>query len=399
MPLSIANITPAMRKVPPFLLLDAFRGLAALWVVMYHSSMTFLLEHPGYARWPWYALCNIGQLGVVIFFTISGYCIAGAAHGALVSGRGTHRYAADRLRRIYPPYLATVTIAFVVLAVMLTARGYGYEPPTNYYSPPTPESGLFWTATLLLLQVELHQFCLVMVFWTLCYEILFYALIGLFLALARIFSERREMQSAFLFAAIGLTTQASLAWLLISPGTCPFPFDRWYQFGIGAILFQIVAARFAPETEIKSAWTHALGQMGIAVALTAAFALLYRLDDWPGHPSTRMQAATCLIFTLLLWVLFPRERRLAHSRLLFPLMWLGTISYSLYLTHTIVLPFISTGLRRLGFDGNGYMVTSLVFIAVSILGGWIFYLAVERHFISSRQKKRVAEELQEPAAG
>jgi peptidoglycan/LPS O-acetylase OafA/YrhL len=73
-------------------------------------------------------------------------------------------------------------------------------------------------------------------------------------------------------------------------------------------------------------------------------------------------------------------------------MWLGTISYSVYLTHTIGLPFVTTTLRHLGFDGNWYIVTSLVQIAASILGGWIFYLLVEGHFVSTRQKKRTAAE-------
>ncbi len=382
-----------MRKVPPYFLLDAFRGLAALWVVMYHSSMTFLLDHPEFTRLPWYALCNIGQLGVPLFFTISGYCITGAAHSTLRSRRSSGQFASDRFFRIYPPYLAAVLVATLVLAVMLLACQQGFVPPANYYSPPDPTSGLFWLATLLMLQVELHQFCLVMVFWTLCYEILFYAVVGLFLSLAQIGSRRLEQQSLFLFGALAVTTQLSLLWLLVSPNTCPFPFDRWYQFGLGAILFQLVASRFTDGPEGNSGRRHAGSQMIVAVILALLFAYLYSIDGSPGHPSTRMQAVTCLLFTGLLWFLFPHERKLAQSRPLYPLMWLGTISYSVYLTHTIGLPFVTTGLRHFGFDGKWYLVTALAQIVASILGGWIFYLLVERHFISSRQKKRTTAEL------
>lgn len=71
-------------------------------------------------------------------------------------------------------------------------------------------------------------------------------------------------------------------------------------------------------------------------------------------------------------------------------MRLGTFSYSLYLTHAIGLPFITAGMRNLGFDGDWFWINSLVQIALSVLIGWIFYLLVERHFISKRQQKRIA---------
>ena len=57
--------------------------------------------------------------------------------------------------------------------------------------------------------------------------------------------------------------------------------------------------------------------------------------------------------------------------------------------------------RRLGFDHERYWVTYFAEIGVAIVAGWLFYLVVERHFISPRQKQRVEEELTEqirPAA-
>jgi peptidoglycan/LPS O-acetylase OafA/YrhL len=220
------------------------------------------------------------------------------------------------------------------------------------------------------------------------------------MCLARLYSKRSSSPTpvdSLYFGALGLATQFSLLWLIVSPASCPFPFDRWYQFGLGALLFQLVAAGASTGSERKAALAQAWRQMGVAGLLTILFAICHDLYGSSGHPSTRMQAFAALAFLILLWILHPQERRLAQWKILHPVMWLGTISYSLYLTHTIALPFVTTGLRKLGFDTDWYIVTFLIQIAISILGGWIFYLAVERHFISSRQKKRVVEELKEPA--
>lgn len=385
-----------MPKIPPFLLLDAWRGLAAFWVVMYHSSMAFLEENPQYVPAPYYAISHVGKLGITLFFIISGYCITGAAYQALRLNQGTTGYARDRFRRIYPPYFATCLLALGVLLSVLFAQHHHILPPANYYPPPHPESPLFWLATLFLVQVELYQFCLVMVFWTLCYEIIFYTIIGLFLFVSSLVSHRlASLETTFtlFFGGTVLTTYLSLAWLIISPATCPFPLDKWYQFGWGALLFQLVAAQARPETERTKAVMRARQQIFIAGILTLLFAYFHSINGWPGHPSSRVEAMACLVVVGILWLVFPHERRLAQSRLIRPVMWLGTISYSLYLTHTIPLPFVTTGLRHLGLDRDWYWVTFLIQIAISIFGGWIFYLTVERRFISSRQKQRVATEL------
>ena len=377
-------------KVPPFLLLDVARGWAALSVAVYHSTMAFLERNPDYARQPYYALTSVGYLGVILFFLISGYCIIGTAYHALLSGQSVRRYAWNRLRRIYPPYLATCFLAIVVEIAVVLARRHGYEPPANYYAPPHPESILFWASNFLLLQAELYQFCLVMVFWSLSYEIAFYAIIGIFLFAARRWPRgpaSKTSATSLLFSANAMTAFFSLAWVTTSPATCPFPFDRWYQFGLGAMLFGLVAARYRSEEEVPQAVMTARVQMLIAVGLTAALTMVQL--RFGAHRPQHLDGIACLGFLGLLAVLYPYDRKLAWSRGMRPLVWLGTFSYSLYLTHTIGLPFITTGMRHLGFDYDWYWVTSLVQIASSILGGWIFYLLVERHFISKHQREIV----------
>jgi peptidoglycan/LPS O-acetylase OafA/YrhL len=252
------------------------------------------------------------------------------------------------------------------------------------------------------MQTQLGQPTLILVAWSLTYEIVFYALIGVLLVLAIACARRPSGATGIAVLQFGIAglTFISLAWLLVSANTCPFPLDRWYQFGLGALLFWVFTAKTG-----RSAWI-ARGQLVLAGILTLFFAFRYDLSDAGsgglvtrfviGHPSTRFQAVTCLIFVAILWALRPLDARLAHHRVLRPLMWLGTISYSIYLAHSLVMGFPDAIGRRLGFDHERYWVTYLAEIAVAIVAGWLFYLVIERHFISSRQKQRVKVELGEP---
>ncbi len=82
---------------------------------------------------------------------------------------------------------------------------------------------------------------------------------------------------------------------------------------------------------------------------------------------------------------------IARWKFVVPLVWLGTISYSLYLTHTIVIAFPDAGLRRVGFVGPWYMLVFVVQIMMAVATGWLFFVFVEKRFISQRQTKRIED--------
>lgn len=389
-----------MRKIPPYLLLDAWRGLAALWVVMAHSCVAFLAtaDNRRFIHFPLYEVSIWGQLGVVMFFVISGYCVMGAAYGALASGRSVWLYGFDRVRRIYPPYLAACAAAVGIGFLTGLAQSHHLLPLSHHEAIYQQSHQIgFWLANLLIVQSEFHQPEMLFIAWSLCYEIVFYAIIGIFLALARMLAHRWTLLAGVpvFYFGIGGLTLLTQAWLIISPDTCPFPSDRWYQFGLGALFFLVVA------TESSSwAWCMRM-QFGLAGMMATMIAFLHDrsagiVHDFAlGQPSLRLQAVTCLIFIAILCALKPLDG-MAHHRMLRPVMWLGTISYSVYLTHTLVIAFPDAGGRRFGFDHEWYWVTYFMQIAVSIGVGWLFYLGVERHFISSRQKQRIKIEMKNP---
>jgi peptidoglycan/LPS O-acetylase OafA/YrhL len=75
-----------------------------------------------------------------------------------------------------------------------------------------------------------------------------------------------------------------------------------------------------------------------------------------------------------------------------PLLWLGACSYSLYLVHPMMLPYVDILTRRAGLDGDRYWMSFWIQFAVAIVAGRVFYRLTEVHFVSQRQKRRLREE-------
>ena len=385
-------------RIPTFKMLDALRGLAALWVVMCHCCAIFLGISPRFSSWPIYAFSIKGQLGVVLFFLISGYCITATAYSTVASGKTISRWGFERVRRIYPPYLAACVLTSVSILIQIFAQKYNMVAHIKHLNIGEEyHTVTFWVANALLLQTEAHQSCLVLVSWSLCYEVAFYLIVGLMVWAARTSIQRfgDEFAVICLGLCVGVTTISSLIWLTISPATCPFPLDRWYQFGTGALFFFL--------TELKSNSLFGFSrkfqllvtsQFSLTLVLIAVFSLLRQTGgEDVGHPSSRIQAFTLLVFVGLLSVFRRFDRELAGRSLLRPLFGLGAFSYSLYLIHPMLGPYIDFPLRRLGLTGNLYIFTFIVEVVVSVAAGWLFFWAVERHFISSRQKIRFKSEL------
>ena len=150
-----------LKKIPQHFsaYLDLVRFAAAVGVVLYHLK-TNEVGPPAILR----ILPGIGHEFVVVFFVLSGYVIAAAVDKKPAS---LGDYALDRLARIYSVAVPTLLIstatalgmglgtvgeAFTGLAANLTFVGQSWS--ANVIPPTNPA------------------------FWSLCYEVMYYALFG-----------------------------------------------------------------------------------------------------------------------------------------------------------------------------------------------------------------------------
>ena len=95
---------------------NALRGLAALWVAWYHVTGLLQPESNLLAT-----LGRYGFMGVQVFFVVSGFVIPYALHRAHYQLPQYPRFLAKRLLRLHPPYLAVV--ATIALALPETREG------------------------------------------------------------------------------------------------------------------------------------------------------------------------------------------------------------------------------------------------------------------------------------
>jgi peptidoglycan/LPS O-acetylase OafA/YrhL len=131
---SLSGLRMTLR--PRLYLLDTFRGLASLSVVIWHYqhfyfdnhgklSANFILEaQPFYSSLQWFY--RHGSEAVQLFFAISGFIFFLTCHTAISTQKMSGwRFAALRFSRLYP--LHVVTLLFVALAQTLSYRLDGHH--------------------------------------------------------------------------------------------------------------------------------------------------------------------------------------------------------------------------------------------------------------------------------
>jgi exopolysaccharide production protein ExoZ len=369
-----AGLNPATEpnpKTQPYRLLDAWRGVAALWVVLLHSSGD---DHSA----SFFQFSLFGLLGVPMFFVISGYCIAHAAQGSLAKPRPLSHFLLARLRRIYPPYFFA-SLATILLATLLAL--FVEHHILNFFH----RGWRYYLGALTLTQPLLHVDYILPVFWSLSYEAAFYAIVAAFLLLAVYAKQRFRMLDA-----LGLLTVGTLIWLNLAGSACPFPWNRWPQFGFGALVYQVLAQprRKSPRfvfllcSVLMMAWAIRL----INDPMPPGFVPLGFIESLR-LGSNASQSLFCLPFALLLILLFRWDHALAQQWAARLFSRLGLFSYSVYLSHYITLRIVVQGTARLPLLVSHPLLLFWVKIAVCIGGGRLFFQLCEQPFLSTRQRQ------------
>ncbi len=351
----------------PYRLLDAWRGFAALWVVMLHVSLVGIPA-------PIYAFSQFGLLGVPMFFVISGYCIASAAVRSLNAPQPVAHFLRARVRRIYPPYiLASLVAAGLSAALSLLIRRH-VLPSSQLADLDIFHQPLrFYVAALTLTQVPLHTPFLIRVFWSLCYEAAFYAVVA-----ALLLAALRINQTPRLLDALGVVTLGALLWLNLRGEACPFPWNLWPQFGFGVLVYQLLAQ---PERR----WPRVL--FLLCGALLIVFAARHEYRGVLDPQLLTVRTGFSLAFAVVLLALFRWDGVLTACRPLRLFSSVGLFSYSLYLIHLLALGVVTQGVQRMAVLAAHPLPLYLVKIAVCLLIGRLFFHVCERPFLNTRQRQ------------
>lgn len=359
-----------MSKLPYRRDIDGLRTLAVVPVVLGHAGVA------GFSG---------GFVGVDVFFVISGFLITGILAREL--GEGTFsilRFYERRARRILPALFAVLITCFVV--------GYLILPP-DMYSGLAKSTGAtlaflsnvwFYRSTgdyfgvLAELEPLLHT-------WSLAVEEQFYIVFPLLLWLLAGRPGRRRWFQGRTATIWGVILMSVLSLALSVWATPRMPEANFYlsptrawELGLGAL----VALWLIPAPDRTTApWTPPVllrdlaGLLGLALILVS----ILTYDKYLPFPGLTA-IPPCLGTALILWAgahpggdrLTPSARILSFA----PFVWIGLISYSLYLWHwpvQVLFRVIGHSLHL-----SAYHIVLSVVLAVAL--AWVSWRFIERPF-------------------
>lgn len=336
-----------------FKLIQALRGIAAMWVVLHHAYWgrhvvdLYAALPPELAQ----TLFLRGFFGVEIFFVLSGFIIAHSVRGAEITARYVRDFALRRSVRLDPPYWAA--IAFVVTMATLSAR--------VVHKPYTPPTFLNVLAHLSYTQVILGFPEISGVFWTLAYEVQFYLILVLSLLIFQKLSRRlnRVVAALAVFSPLYI-----IAWIwgvfIHGDNSVGFFYINWYGFFVGALGYWAASKRY------------------VLVPFLALAAGLFLFG-----PDV---AKVCAVTAVLLHIT-QRNGSIVWALSWRPLQFLGSISYSLYLIHTPIQGASMFLLYRwIPRTAVGEAAALTLSVLTCVFGAFLFWWAIERpsHSLAKR---------------
>lgn len=328
-----------MQQHKRYLELDALRGFAAVFVMLFHYTL-------GMGQWWGF---DLGVTGVDLFFLISGFVIFMSIN-KVSSGK---EFVINRVARLYPTYWACVTITF---GVMIFLRAIHFNVAHDKHVPFTD-----YLVNLTMFQYYLGVKDLDVPYWTMIIEMLFYLLILLLYSL-------KQLKNIVAIGCI-INVIIILNFLLVTLKYIPnynilFPLVNHFALFFGGIIFYQLA-------------THTIGWVkGFTVILFCFLtqAIVYRFAGSDPDHVTWPQYVGMLVLYFVLFTLFVNDKLgFVISK---PALFLGRISFALYLIHSYIFRGVIGFLMKR--DIPFWVATLAITIPIVVILSWLITNYIEK---------------------
>ncbi|MDI3315501.1 MAG: acyltransferase [Mycobacterium sp.] len=348
--------------------LTGIRAVAALLVVGTHAAYTTGKYTHGYFG----LVCSRMEIGVPIFFVLSGFLLFRPWVNAAVCGGpppSVSRYARHRVRRIVPAYAVTVLLAYLIYQF----RVAGPNPGHTWI-------GLLRNLTLTQIYTDnylgsyLHQGLTQM--WSLAVEVAFYLALPLLAYLLLDLLCRRQWRPVRLLGALAGLASITPAWLLVVHTTNWLPngarlwlptYLAWFLGGMALAVLQAMGTRcyalaavplatvcyFIASTPIAGAPTTSPTALGEALVKTGFYAVIGTLAVAPLALGDRGWYA---------WLLATK-----------PMVWLGEISYEIFLIHLVTMEIAMVEVVRYPIYTGSMLYLFVVTLAITLPLAWLLH--------------------------
>ena len=386
--------------------IDALRGAAALGVVLYHAVFQTPNAVPNnFFRWPVKLLqfgSSFGYIGVFLFFVISGFCIHLQWAKSRANGQSQSiqfgSFWRRRIRRLYPPYLIAfalfllmaafsvginVTHFFVYDVVMHLLMLHNLDPKVCYSI-----NGVFWT---LAIEEQLY----------LAYFLLLFLRTRWGWGPTLIICAAARVGWYFFGHAVWLTTGFGLP---VPEGAA----SHWFTWALGALAVEAAVGLIQLPKWCRNLW---IGGLAIVLASTISVLLPVWQKDTPLHDIAwiLMHPVWGVGFFIVVnyavqaersWLArLPKPGVIANRltrivpRLVAVTASIGVFSYSLYLTHELVIMqswrFVTPRLPPM-------LNTLLIVVPATVAFAGLFFTFCEKPYMRKAVRRMDQQEERRP---
>jgi len=296
--------------------IDGLRAVAVLSVLAFHVGLSRFRG---------------GFVGVDVFFVISGYLISSIIFAEINASRFTIvGFYERRIRRIFPALFAMLAVSSVVAVIYLLPAELVDYAKSMLAATGSASNVYFWQHSgyfdSLTSKPLLHT-------WSLAVEEQFYISFPLFLLIVRrFFPQRLRTAVVLLFFSSLVTSIVVVSW---NQDTAFYmPYTRAWELLLGTML----SLRIFPG--LKSAWLRNLATL-LGIGMITWSVLSYSPDTlFPGLSAL----VPCVGSALIIWAGEAGSSIVGAVLSWRPTVFIGLISYSLYLWHWPVIMFRQTGM-------------------------------------------------------
>jgi len=311
--------------------LDALRGIAALMVVLCHYTYSYNELYSKHINFPF--TFPEGKYGVQLFFLISGFVI----FLTLNKTRHPLEFVISRLSRLYPAYWASVLLTFTLISI--------FSLPDSSKTPSIYDAVINLTMLQRWFRIENID----PVYWTLAVELSFYII--MFTAYLTNQLKRIEVLSIAYLIFIILTKiiENHFGITILNVIKVSLLLDYGNLFIAGIMFYKIIH-------EPKK-----IHYLIIFICLLTEYFL---------HSESNILIA---VYFVIFYLFTQGKLKFISMK---PLLFLGSISYSLYLTHQTIGYILIDNLYRRGLDAPWLLL--LIALSSSIALASFMRLCIEK---------------------
>jgi peptidoglycan/LPS O-acetylase OafA/YrhL len=359
--------------------IEGLRALAAGAVLLHHF---FLANRPpaGVLRYTHHL-----EFGVPVFFVISGFVLyrpwVDVGLGG-IDGGAVLRYARRRIARIVPAFWVALSLA---AAAGLSEGTTGAQPLTYYgflqvYSIHTAFNGLG-------------------VAWSLGTELTFYAVLPLLaIGVIRIGWRRAGVAAVVLVIATLVARYVSVSRNLPALAFTLAGTLDWFVIGMALATVTVRSPQLIARVNPAAALAAGVSLIVLMGALRLPWGTIaYNVDPTAGGSIEAHLFYGAIALLLVLAATSAEQRRSGVVRGLLrnrTAIWLGTVSYGIYLWHMPVIALVTQTVGRGWLPGNDAVQLGAV-VSGTTVAAWLSWVLLERPIVRSRIVRGVR--IREPA--